>query len=255
MLFHADVEEARRRIRLLIRSGHDVDLYEGSGLAGMRARRNDPPDIFVIDLDRLPSRGRAIAVWLRQQKAFRHVPILLAGGDREKVEQARVLLPDAAFTAWKRIRGSIRSAIKRAPVDPVVPGTMDGYRGTPLAKKLGIKEGCRLALLAAPAGFEQTLGTLPADVRIRHSARGKAEVILLFAGSMRELERRFRPAARMLSDGGRLWIVWPKKSSGRVTDLSLTAVRAFGLDAHFVDYKISAIDATWSGLCFARRRR
>jgi hypothetical protein len=57
-----------------------------------------------------------------------------------------------------------------------------------------------------------------------------------------------------MAAGGRLWIAWPKKASGRQTDLDQSAVRRFGLDAGLVDYKICAVDETWSGLCFARRK-
>jgi len=80
-------------------------------------------------------------------------------------------------------------------------------------------------------------------------------VILLFVKSHAELEKRFIPAVRAMAEGGRLWIVWPKKASGVAADLTQNDVRAFGLKAGLVDFKISAIDATWSGLCFTRRCR
>ena len=75
----------------------------------------------------------------------------------------------------------------------------------------------------------------------------------VFARSAADLKRRFSGAARGLAEGGRLWIAWPKRASGANTDLTQAAVRAFGLGAGFVDYKICAIDETWSGLCFTRR--
>ena len=73
--------------------------------------------------------------------------------------------------------------------------------------------------------------------------------------SRAELARRFPVAARGLAAGGGLWIAWPKKASGVSTDLTQGHVREFGLESGFVDYKICAIDDTWSGLQFARRRR
>jgi hypothetical protein len=79
-------------------------------------------------------------------------------------------------------------------------------------------------------------------------------VIILFTKSLAELDRRFEAAAKSLVTGGRLWIAWPKKASGVTTDLTQNAVRAYGLNAGLVDYKISAIDGTWSGLCFTQRR-
>jgi hypothetical protein len=77
---------------------------------------------------------------------------------------------------------------------------------------------------------------------------------VLFAGSGAELARDFRGLAKALPEKSALWIAWPKKASGVKTDLNENLVRDFGLDAGWVDYKVCAIDATWSGLCFARRK-
>jgi len=131
---------------------------------------------------------------------------------------------------------------------------MADYSGTPLPKKLGIKSGSVVALLGAPEGFEKTLGALPDDVQLKNRAQGLSTVTLLFTKSRAVLERRFPAAARTLEEGGRLWILWPKKASGVASDLNQNEVRAFGLAQSFVDFKISAIDETWSGLCFTQRR-
>jgi hypothetical protein len=69
------------------------------------------------------------------------------------------------------------------------------------------------------------------------------------------MKRRFPAAAHCLAAGGGLWIAWPKKASGVATDLTQAVVRSFGLGSDFVDYKICAIDETWSGLLFARRKK
>jgi hypothetical protein len=111
-----------------------------------------------------------------------------------------------------------------------------------------------VALLGAPKNFGKTLGTLPDDVQLKNRAQGRFTVTLLFAKSRAMLERRFPAAARTLEEGGRLWIVWPKKASGAASDLDQNEVRAFGLARSFVDFKISAIDEMWSGLCFTQRR-
>jgi hypothetical protein len=132
---------------------------------------------------------------------------------------------------------------------------MAGYSGTPLPKKLGIKAGSAVALLGAPQGFKTTLGKLPEGTTLAHGARTPADVILLFVRSSADLEERFPPAAKAMGDPGALWIVWPKKASGLAADLGANEVRAFGLAAGLVDYKIAAIDETWSGLCFARRKK
>lgn len=127
-----------------------------------------------------------------------------------------------------------------------------GYSGTPLPKKLGIKPGTTVLLVGAPRGWEPTLGELPEDVVVRRGSIAKADMILWFTSSAKELRAGVRKAAR--SFGGGLWIAWPKKASGVATDLSEDVVRTTGLAAGLVDFKVCAIDATWSGLRFARAK-
>lgn len=255
MLVHWNADEAQERAARLRRAGYEVDCHtqEGSG-EPIRSVRESPPDAIVVDLGRLPSHGRAVGVWLRQNKSTRQVPLVFIEGDPDKTRAARKLLPDAVYTNWRRIRGALRRAIEHPTTAPVVPDTMADYSGVPLIKKLGIKPGCALALLGAPPRFDRTLGKLPDGVRVKRQARGTADVIILFVKSLADLKRRFRAPAKALVTGGRLWIAWPKKASGVTTDLTQNAVRAFGLDTGMVDYKISAIDKTWSGLCFTQRR-
>ncbi|TNF71135.1 MAG: DUF3052 family protein [Acidobacteria bacterium] len=131
---------------------------------------------------------------------------------------------------------------------------MAGYSGTPLPKKLGIKGRSVVALLGAPDDFEETLGALPEKVRLRHRASGQSDLVLLFTKRQKELERRFPVAVRTMAEGGSLWIAWPKQASGVATDLTQNKVRAYGLANGLVDFKICAIDETWSGLRFARRK-
>lgn len=254
VLIHWNTAEAEERAARLRRAGHKVSCYADQGGAGLRAFREHPPDVFLIDLGRLPSHGRAVATFLRQQKATRLVPLVFVAGEPEKVARVRALLPDAAYADWSRVRGALRQALRKPPAKPLVPGTMAGYSGVPLPKKLGIRPGSVVALLGAPAGFQRTLGALPKDVRLGQQARGRAHLIFLFAKSRADLKRRFPAAVRTMAEGGGLWIAWPKKASGVATDLTQSAVRTFGLRAGLVDYKICALDQTWSGLCFARRR-
>ena len=130
-----------------------------------------------------------------------------------------------------------------------------GYSGTPLPKKLGIKPGSVVALLGAPAGFVKTLGRVPEGAVLRADARRPFDVGLLFASSKAELVRRFPAARRAMAQPCALWLCWPKQASGVATDLDGNRVREFGLAVGLVDYKVAAVDATWSGLCFARRRK
>ena len=130
-----------------------------------------------------------------------------------------------------------------------------GYSGTPLPKKLGIKEGTRLALLGAPEGFMSTLGSLPPGVSVREKSGGEGDVILLFSTKFSRLKTEFPKAMRMMpAGGGMLWVAWPKKAAGMDTDLDENLIRDFGLAAGVVDTKVCAIDETWSGLRFSRRR-
>src|SRR5688572_20405241 len=129
---------------------------------------------------------------------------------------------------------------------------MEGYSGTPLAKKLGIKPGAHVALVHAPRQFERLLDGLPAGVTLQHEPRrGKAlfDVILNFTTTQANLPTQFTRIARRLNPhGGGLWIAWPKKASGVSTDLDENIVRHIGLGAGLVDNKVCAIDDTWSGL-------
>ncbi len=131
-----------------------------------------------------------------------------------------------------------------------------GYSGTPLPKKLGIKETTRLTVLHAPPGFQDTLGPLPSGVVMRERLAGEADVAVLFLTTFKKLEAEFTRAAAMLPPaGGMLWIAWPKKASKMETDLDENLIRDFGLAAGLVDTKVCAIDETWSGLRFSRRSR
>ena len=130
-----------------------------------------------------------------------------------------------------------------------------GYSGTPLPKKLGIKEASKVALLNAPTGFRTTLGSLPARVTVRDKAGGEADVIILFSTKFSKLKSEFVKAMRMMPpDSGMLWIAWPKKAAKMDTDLDENFIRDYGLSLGVVDTKVCAIDDTWSGWRFNRRR-
>ena len=130
---------------------------------------------------------------------------------------------------------------------------MAGYSSTPLAKKLGIKEGSRIALVNAPKDFQSELGELPQKVEFVKRPTKSLDIVLFFVLSERALAREFAKLSEKLATNGMIWIAWPKKSSGVTTDLSFERVQKIGLDAGLVDVKICAIDETWSGLKFVYR--
>ena len=130
---------------------------------------------------------------------------------------------------------------------------MAGYSGTPLAKKLGFKEGFRASLVNEPAGFRSELEDLPPGISFVTSIQPNLDLILFFAKSQEELIANFPRLAAKLAPTGMLWIAWPKRTSGVVTDLSDNAVREIGLEAGLVDVKVCAVNQVWSGLKFVIR--
>ena len=125
---------------------------------------------------------------------------------------------------------------------------MAGYSGTPLPRKLGIKEGHDVAFVAAPDGFRETLGELPEGVRIKSRATGPLDVIVLFVTLRAELERRFERLRAAMDPAAGFWVAWPKRASGVDTDMTEDVAREVGLGEGLVDNKVCAIDETWSGL-------
>ncbi len=253
-LIHWEAEEAKERAQRIRSADYEV-VFEPLNPARVRELRDDPPLAVVIDLSRLPSQGRDLALNIRKYKATRHVPLLFVDGDPEKVARIKDLLPDAFYTTWGHIESSLHRAIAHPPAEPVVPDSvMAPFRGTPLAKKLGIKTDSVVALVGAPEGFEETLGDLPQGVVLHDEAGTSSDLTLYFARSREELESRMGRLAASAHSGG-LWIVWPKKSSGVASDLSQKVVREVGLGAGLVDFKVCSVDDTWSGLRFTRREQ
>lgn len=130
---------------------------------------------------------------------------------------------------------------------------MAGYSGTPLLKKLGVKPSFRIALIGAPKNFKEELGALPATAKFVSPTGDSLNLILAFVSSEKELRMKFAPLAAKLQKDGMLWVAWPKKSSGVVTDLTFNNVQRIGLDAGLVDVKICAVNEIWSGLKFVYR--
>ena len=238
--------------RLLRSAGFDVDSGPVTPEA-LRALNREPPEALVVDLTRLPSQGRDVAVILRRQKGTRGVPLVFLGGAAEKVEPVRNLLPDAWFGTWSGAARTVRKALQSPrAARPVVPPPMGGYSGAPLAKKLGIRAGSRVLLVDAPPGFEDLVGDLPQGARLVRRSAAPPQLTLLFVRSARGLETGLARVIPAAAEG--LWIIWPKKGSALASDVSERDVRAAGLAAGLVDFKVCAVDETWSGLRFARAR-
>jgi hypothetical protein len=128
-----------------------------------------------------------------------------------------------------------------------------GYSHRSLPQKLGIKPGVRIVAVHAPPTYASLLGELPAGAAVLSRLPTSAEFIHYFAHRRRELAADFPRLARALTDGGTLWISWPKKATGVTTDLDENLVREIGLTQGLVDVKVCAVDEVWSGLKFVRR--
>ena len=129
-----------------------------------------------------------------------------------------------------------------------------GYSGTPLVRKLGLRPGWRVAVLGGPPGLLQLLGELPPGLRIMRRLGSGLDAVWLFVDRRQALERRLPDVFAHLQPDGTLWISWPKRASGVQTDVTENVLREVVLPTGWVDVKVAAIDETWSGLRFARRR-
>ena len=132
---------------------------------------------------------------------------------------------------------------------------MAGYSGTPLPKKLGIKNGLTIALPNMPADVK---AELKEALETCHSGGTNSEgldYIHLFVKSLSELKKDFNTWAKRLAPAGMLWVSWPKKTSGIASDLDENKIRQIGLDAGLVDVKVCAVSEVWSGLKFVIRVR
>jgi hypothetical protein len=129
---------------------------------------------------------------------------------------------------------------------------MPGYSGTPLPKKLGIKNGFRVQITNAPAEVRAELEQALADcTAVKHG--DSLDFAMVFTKSRAELAKEFSRIAKSLAPAGMLWVSWPKKSSGVMTDVDENVVRGIGLEAGLVDIKVCAVTEIWSGLKFVRR--
>jgi hypothetical protein len=130
-----------------------------------------------------------------------------------------------------------------------------GYSGTPLAKKLGIKEGTVVFAAKSPANYQTLLAPLPDEVKFVKKMSTDVNIAHLFCKSQAELRAKVGKTLALLKEGGTIWISWPKKASGVQTDVTEDVIREVVLPLGLVDIKVCAVDETWSGLKVVRRKR
>jgi hypothetical protein len=228
-----------------------------AGLMSEDVRRRmlaSPPDAIIFDLDRAPATGRDLGLFFRVQLPTRHCLLVFLDGKPGQVNAIRTLLPDACYSTADTLTEDLERGLQSKPADPIVPSSVfAGYRGRPLAAKLGIKRGMSVALIDAPEDFEASLALLPEQVKISRTA-DKASLTLWFTTNHADLMTDLKDRLSM-ANPGKIWIIWPKRSSGVSSDLTQARVRQAGLGANWVDFKVCSIDDTWTGLCFTARQQ
>jgi hypothetical protein len=247
-LMHWKSAEAASRVELLRKAGHEVQ-YEEKATPG--AIRSGAPDAVVIDLTRMPSHGREVAVWIRGTKAMRHIPIVFAGGEPEKVAAIRQMIPDATYTEWERIRGALKKALANPPAVAVIPPQMmERYGDRTVSQKLGIKAGDVVTAIDAPRNFPDLLGNVPEGVEFAGDELKPGPVTLWFIHDSAAYQAQVAKR-RGLAKRSKLWVVWPKAEAGKRVGITQNLVREAGIKAGLVDYKICAVDEKWSAILFA----
>jgi len=131
-----------------------------------------------------------------------------------------------------------------------------GYSGTPLAKKLGIKDGDSIQVFNSPKSYLDFFVDFPKNVKIvpENTKASYIDFIHIFSNNKKELINYFTTAKPNLKKSGILWISWPKKSSKLETDLDKFQILDLGLNNGLVDTKVAAIDTDWSGHKFVYRK-
>jgi CheY-like chemotaxis protein len=252
-LIHWRKSEAAAHFEALAAGGYQVEHDEQFRPDLMKQWRQLPPDAFVIDLSRLPSHGREIAIALRQSPSTRSVPIIFCAGEPEKVAAVRLLLPDASYCDVKKLRSTVKKALSSPLHNPLRPkAMMDRYKSRTAAEKLGITAGSSVALISPPRDVERVLGRLPEDVRQVETEAGDpaAQVHLCFVHRPDQLARELSQLRR-IARCSKLWVLWRKGGKAAAGDVTENLVRCHALQLGLVDYKICSVNDVWSGMCFA----
>lgn len=257
---HTRAAEAGPLLDAVRKAGFTAEFTQAMFPEVYRAIRMAPPDVVVIDLSRLPSHGKELAVVLRNSKRFRMIPLVFAGGAPEKVEAIRKLFPDCGFVGVAGIGQAILKAIKAqatATVPPPVP-MMDRYGSRTVAQKLGIREGMRVAVFNAPRDYAAVVGELPKDALLEEEPECALPLTLIFVRDTDEYDA-VRGKLRRMAAKSKLWVIWRKsdaKDARKGDRLRLTdrIVRETALGCGLVDYKICALGAPWSGMLFAVKK-
>jgi len=245
LVIHREPAEAAALAGRLRDRGIDAHPYLSLGTRGFREVRGNPPEAILIDLTRLPSYGKAMGVMLRENKSLGSIPLVFVTGDPAKTGIVKRVLPDATYAQWCDVHAAIERAIARprAVKAPRMPQRS-------VAQKLGIGAGTTLALCNPPPGY-----TLELPEGVSSGKADEAGVVMFWARTEAALDRELPRLAKIMTKGRRVWLLWPKRTSGVETNLTMPRVRELANGYGLTDYKVCAVDQTWSAMAVGPRRR
>ena len=244
LVIHREPREAGELAGRLRDRGIDAQPYLSLGTRGFREIRGDPPDAIVIDLSRLPSYGKAIGVLLRENKSLGAIPLVFLAGEPQKTAAVKRVLPDATYAEWSEVAPAIERAVARPKA---VRAPRHPERS--VAQKLGIAAGTAVAMCNPPDGYAMDL-----PEGVCSAAANQAAVVMFWARTEAALDRELPRLAKIMEKGRRVWLLWPKRTSGMETNLSMPRVREIANGYGLTDYKVCAVDATWSAMAVGPRR-
>ena len=131
---------------------------------------------------------------------------------------------------------------------------MAGYSGTPLAKKLGLREGSRVVAFNAPPNYFALLQPLPDGLHFGDEVSAATDIVHAFCMRRSELEAGLARWRHQVRPDAMVWVSWPKKAAKLPTDITEDTIRAVALPLGFVDVKVCAVDEVWSGLKLVIRK-
>ena len=129
-----------------------------------------------------------------------------------------------------------------------------GYSGTPLAKKLGIKDGTRVLVIDPPANYLELIAPLPAGASVTDKPTKELDFIHFFTNSRDGLAAGLNQYKKLIKQDGAIWVSWYKKAAKLPTEITEDVVRDVALPLVLVDIKVCAVDEKWSGLKLVIRR-
>lgn len=248
LLLNSEGAEAKRLMEELRSGGYTVDCRRNVG--SVRALRESPPHAFVIDLARLPSHGRHFAMWIRSVESIRSIPVVFVDGDPARVEKLRTELPDAIYTSRAKLTGALRKA--RPLANPAL-----GYGNRTTAQKLGIKNGARVAVIDAPAGYAKLVGPLPPGASLEEEPDEALAGALWFVRDP-EMYLAGLPRMRKLAAAkSRLCVIYPKQQAARKNSdagINLLLIREAAEAVGLAAYKTCSVDKTWSAILFTLKK-